>query len=332
MSLETSHKLKKVFLTAVLFIVGLSTLFVISIIGFSLSEKTNSNSFRQAGSTSSLGYRGTFIGEDSMGVPAIAPSPVSLEKVSSIDSSEGNIGSPIVERKLMQDGNLSLVVKRVEDAVGTLTGIAQNLGGRTDNVQYSNINGTDKKRAVITLRVPAVNFDEAMIEAKKIALKVEYENVSTRDVTEQFIDMQARLKNYKAAEEQYLAIMQKATKVSDILEVSQYLANVRQEIEQLQGQMNYLSRQVDMSAITISLSSEPDINATNVIWSPMTTANGAAQYFIQAFYRLIDALIWIILSVLPLTILFGGLIFLGAWFYMKVLRPTFASIKDFFHS
>ena len=95
----------------------------------------------------------------------------------------------------MQDGSLSLAVDRVEESVGTLTGIAQNLGGRVDDVQYFNTEEADKKTAVITLRVPAVNFDAAMTQAKKIALKVQSEEISTRDVTEQFIDMQARLKN-----------------------------------------------------------------------------------------------------------------------------------------
>ncbi len=329
---EILPKLKKVLVITVLVTVGLFAFFVFSIIGMSLQGKKNTLSLGMMSPSSYHG--GTFIGEK--GVITMmnsVQSPRASESLSPADTTiQGTIGSPIVERKLMQDGNLSLVVKRVEDAVGTLTSIAQNLGGRTDDVQYSNMNGTDKKRAVIVLRVPAVNFDETMVEAKKIALKVEFENVSTRDVTEQFIDMQARLKNYKAAEEQYLMIMQKATKVSDILEVSQYLATVRQEIEQLQGQMNYLSRQVDMSIITIALSSEPDINATNVIWNPMTTVKGAAQYFIQAFYGLIDAIIWVILSVLPLTILFGGLIFFIVWLFMKVLRPAFTNIKEFFHS
>jgi hypothetical protein len=336
MSEEIVHKLKKALIVSVIVVAVISVLMVIILIFSSVSTRQSTrNSSSLSMPSSYLGRGSTFIQEDSITGKAsvTTASPMATEVVSPAGMVNQNATeSPIIERKLMQDGSLALVVKRVEDAVQSLTNMAQNLGGRADDVQYSNAQDNDKKRATITLRVPAVNFDMAMVQAKGVAIKVESEYISTRDVTEQFIDMQARLKNLKAEEEQYQEIMKKAVKVSDVLEVSQYLFNTRQQIEQIQGQMNYLSRQVDMSVITIQLSSEPDIDATNVIWNPATTVKEAVQYFIKAFYRLADTIIWGILSFLPLTILLGGLLFLFAWLFVKVLRPWYGNIRDFFRS
>ncbi|MCX6735894.1 MAG: DUF4349 domain-containing protein [Candidatus Parcubacteria bacterium] len=333
MSHEIFHKLKKILVTSVLLIVGLSVFLIISIILISLSGKSGGNKASLSTVASyGIGRGSGFLAEDSMMKrEGTVSSPLAPENSQTTSVSSGSDVSPIIERKLMQDGSLSLVVRQVEAAVSSLTNVAQNLGGRIDDVQYSNAKEFGRKRAVVTLRVPSVNFDSAMTQAKQIALAVESENISTRDVTEQFIDMQARLKNLKAEEEQYQQIMQKTTDITDTLEVSQYLFDTRQQIEQLQGQMNYLSRQVDMSVITISLSSDPDIDAANIVWNPMTTVKGAVQYFIRAFYWLIDAIIWGVLSFLPLVVVFGGIAFLFVWIFIKFLRPWYHNIKDFFH-
>jgi hypothetical protein len=219
----------------------------------------------------------------------------------------------------------------VEKSVEALSEVAVNLGGRVDSVDYQNVEGYDKKRATVVLRVPAANFAEAMKQAKALALNVTSENKSTRDVTEQFVDMQARLKTLKATEEQYLQVMQKAQKIDDILTVERYLSDVRTQIEQLQGQMNYLSRQVDMSIITIILSSEPEINPGSVVWNPGTIAKDSMRDFVRMFYSFIDAVIRLVLFYLPMLIILGGLIFLAFLFFVKVLRPWYEASKDLFH-
>ncbi len=332
MSHEIFHKLKKILIASVLLIACLSVFLIISIILISLSGKSGGNKVSSSVvAPYGIGRGSGFLAEDSMMKrEGTVSSPLSPENSQTTNTGVGE-ASPIIERKLMQDGSLSLVVKQVETAVSSLTNVAQNLGGRIDDVQYSNAKEFGRKRAIVTLRVPSVNFDSAMIQAKQIALAVESENISTRDVTEQFIDMQARLKNLKAEEDQYQQIMQKTTDITDTLEVSQYLFDTRQQIEQIQGQMNYLSRQVDMSVITISLSSDPDIDTANIVWNPMTTAKGAVQYFIRAFYWLIDAIIWGALSFLPLVVVFGGTALLLVWIFIKFLRPWYHNIKDFFH-
>lgn len=329
MSLETAQKLKKVFILAVIIILAISALlaFVSAFFG---SRKANFDSASVSMmAPSSLGMSEKSFSRDSFAglvSDESMPSPIPPEQEFPASSE-----IPIIERKLMQDGNLSLVVAKVEDSVDSLSGVASKFGGRIDSVNYQDTEKSDKKRATVILRVPAANFANAMTETKALAIKVTSENISTRDVTEQFVDMQARLKTLKSTEEQYLEIMKKAVKIDDILNISQYLSNVRTQIEQIQGQMNYLSRQVDMSIITIYLTSEPEINPGGVIWNPATTAKDAMRSFVEFFYAFANAVIRLVLFWLPLLILIGVFAFLVFLFYAKVLKPWYLGSRDIFH-
>lgn len=320
---EILHKLKKVLRVLFLVVVGLVlffiavTLYVVMAPGGGISKRTlisqgvTGGGFMGAPAGVNITLPEMFSGFGDEGtidytndsVPAEAPSPTMSTS----------------ERKLIQNGTLSLIVDRVEDAVTNLSKIAEKLGGRIDSVGLYNSGGAAKKQATVVMRIPAVNFGTGMEQAKSMARKVLSENISTEDITEKFIDMQARLKNLRAEETQYLDIMQKAVKIDDVLKVSQRLYSVRQQIEQLQGQMNYLSRQVDMSVITIELSSEPDIEATNVIWSPSTTIKEAVNGLLDGFYGFLKVVIYLVIYLLPLLILYGSVAILAVWLIWKLL-------------
>jgi hypothetical protein len=337
MSLETVQKFKKVFIFIILGVLAVSVLlaFVIAFFSFrasNTSQNGSSGAISMFGRMESgSGFSG-YINEKVMMAPSIAPVSLSSDgsntTAGTVDDTDSSV---IVERKLMQDGNISLIVNKAEDSVVSLSAIATKLGGRIDSVSYQNTEGNDKKTAMVVLRVPAVNFESAMKEIKATARKVTSENISTRDVTEQFVDMQARLKTLKATEEQYLEILKKAVKIDDILNVSQYLSNVRMQIEQLQGEMNYLSRQVDMSIITVYLTSEPDVNPAGVIWNPKTTALDAMRDFMQTVFTSGNIIIRLVLFYLPIFILLGGIAYLIFLFYMKILRPWYEASKDVLH-
>ena len=347
MSFEKSQKFKKVFVFIILGMLAVSVIWMCAIGFLAIRNKETSQNDYVVGSdkpslaqirTSSGGGIGGYITDQSMTSEKIAPAPSSLEVSETATTNimnPGNLdnsGAPIIiERKLMQDGTLSLVVTKLEDSVNSLSGIATNLGGRVDSVDYQNAEGSAQKTATIILRVPSANFTSAMNQIKSVARKVTSENISTRDVTEQFVDMQARLKTLKATEEQYLGVMQKAVKIEDILSVSRYLSDVRTQIEQLQGQMNYLSRQVDMSIITVYLTSEPDVSPSNVIWNPKTTALDAMSNFVQTIFSWGNAIIVVFLFYLPILILLCGIAYLIFLFFAKAVRPWYEASKDLFH-
>ncbi|GMQ95151.1 MAG: hypothetical protein BMS9Abin13_263 [Patescibacteria group bacterium] len=227
------------------------------------------------------------------------------------------LGETVQERKIVKNGSLSLVVKKTEDVIGKIKNIAVKLGGF---VEYSNVyeTGENKKAGSITIRVPAAFFDGAMNEIKTLAIKVERENVGARDVTEQFIDLEIRLQNMKAEEEQYRDILKRAVAIEDVLNVTARLSEVRQRIERAQGQMDYLSRQIKMSTISVSLISEADVEIFGVVWSPIATVKQALRDGLQAVVIYLNILIGIFFK-LPAYLLWIATIILAIWGLWKLV-------------
>jgi uncharacterized protein DUF4349 len=105
----------------------------------------------------------------------------------------------------------------------------------------------------IVVRVPARQFEAAIAEIRDVGGRVLYEKKSGQDVTEEYIDLEARIRTKKALEAQFLEIMKQARKISDALEVQTQLADVRTEIESLEGRRRFLENQSALSTINITL-------------------------------------------------------------------------------
>ena len=105
----------------------------------------------------------------------------------------------------------------------------------------------------LSLRVPADRFDDALGDLVQIATDVETRTVEVRDVTEEFVDVQARLRARRAVEARYLDLLEQASTVEDILRVEQSLQSVREEVEQAEGRLNYLENRIGFSTITLHL-------------------------------------------------------------------------------
>ena len=94
------------------------------------------------------------------------------------------------------------------------------------------------------IRVPADRFDELLLIIEPLASKIESKNINTQDVTEEFIDVETRLKTKKELETRYLEILKQAKTVTDIISIESQIATVRSEIESMEGRINYLKNQV----------------------------------------------------------------------------------------
>lgn len=150
---------------------------------------------------------------------------------------------------------------RIEKDVAALLGLVVN-----SSVQRSP-NGADTVTMII--RVPLAKLDELRDALKRRAKRVELDHVEARDVTKDFIDTMARLKNMEAEEGQYRAIMLRAHTVEDTLRVTERLQEVRAEIEQLQGTINYLRNQSEMAILQVSLSTEVSPQVVGFRWRPL---------------------------------------------------------------
>ena len=244
------------------------------------------------------------------------------EKTSTMESRSSDITNVVSEgeltqRKVIKNGSLSLFVKKAEEVADRIKGVAEKLSGFVSDSRIYEVSAGIKSGS-ITIRVPADKFDEAMREIKTFAVKVESENVNASDVTEQFIDLEARLKNLKAEEEQYIQIMKRAVTVEDTLNVAQRLSDVRGRIEQIEGQLQYLSRQVDMSTITVDLTAEEDVEVFGVRWRPLFVAKQAFRNMLTGLTRYVDAMIGFVFNI-PLILLWLATFGIGGFIVWRVL-------------
>ncbi len=200
------------------------------------------------------------------------------------------------DRMIVRAGDMSLIVK---DVINARDDIAQ-LAARFDGyVVSSQISGEeDEMRGWISIRVVDEKFDQALAELRALAVRVTSENTNSQDVTQEYTDLQARLNNAEATEKQYLALLEEATDVEDILKIYDSLSRVRQEIEQIKGQMQYLERTASMSLISVYLkpeaSEKPLVHAG---WSALEALKSAVRGIVTFGQWLAILVIWLIIFI-----------------------------------
>ncbi len=163
------------------------------------------------------------------------------------------------DAKVIRNGALTLVVGNPATAVNEVERIIAGIPGAfvaTAEIRQAG----DLQPTSLMLRVPAEAFDQAMAALRALAQEVLAEQTVARDVTEEYTDLDARLRNLKAAETQLLTLVEQASTVDDLLKIENRLADVRGEIEQLQGRFNVLENRIALATIHVLLHAPPDIS------------------------------------------------------------------------
>lgn len=212
-------------------------------------------------------------------------------EVAKISNSTNSQSSSLEQdRKIVKNASLDILVKKIEDTGEQIKLLVKQYGGVIDSSNVSS-SGVDTKYGVMVVRVPNEDFDLVVKEISALALKVNGEQVSSDDVTLRYVDLEARLKSKMAVEGQYVELLQKATKVEEIVAVHAYLDRIREDIEVTQAQLNYLANQVSMSSINISMTSEAEVKILGVSWHPITVVK---QSFRNALKDVVNILDWCI--------------------------------------
>lgn len=220
------------------------------------------------------------------------PTPTPAPRPPGADQSSPSV--PGTERMIVRNGNMSLVVQDVIRARDGIAQIATQLGGY---VVSSSLFGQEQELAgSIAIRVPDDKFDQTLSEIRKLAVRVNSESTSSTDVTEEYVDLQSRLKNAEATEQQYLTLLDRAQDVDDILSIYERLSQVRQDIEQLKGRIQYLETVSSMSLISIDLR---PVASTKPLarpgWSPVEVLKSAVRGLSFAGQFLATLAIWLII-------------------------------------
>ncbi|MET3318572.1 UNVERIFIED_ORG: hypothetical protein ABIC97_001665 [Peribacillus simplex] len=222
------------------------------------------------------------------------------------------------ERMVIHQAQLQLKVKNLEKTQMKIERKTNEYGGY---VVESNVYREDEEmvEGSITVRIPEARFQDFLVDTEGQASEVVERNVTGQDVTEQYVDLKARLKSKRAVEERLLAFMKDAKKTEDLLKISSDLATVQEEIEQLVGQIKYLENQTSFSTVTISLSQDhiivPGIDNKKLNTWERTKKQFAtsANFLLKA----VSGLIVFIIGNLPVLIILGVV---GAVIYWTLKR------------
>ena len=154
------------------------------------------------------------------------------------------------QRRIISNASISIEVETVEAAIDQVRSIAEGLGGFVEHL--SSFGSDENQQANMTLRLPQDQFVTAVDRIEELG-KVRARNLGNEDVSEQFIDLEARLKSSLREEESLLSLLERANQVSEILTIERELSRVRTDIERVQGQLNFLERRVDLATVSVSL-------------------------------------------------------------------------------
>lgn len=219
--------------------------------------------------------------------------------------------------KLLSTSSFDLLVKHPSEAAGKIRLLTEHAGGV---LVKSQSNGTqDATSASLVVRVPAAQFPEIATEIRKLGLRVENEETQSEDVTREYVDQEAHLRNLRAQETQYLSILRQARTVTDTLEVSEKLNGVRGEIEKQQAEFDTLSRRVETVAISISLHSEAQAKAFGVPWRPSYELKLAMAQGLEGLANYGTSMLGL-LFYLPAILLWLATILIGVALVWKVLQ------------
>jgi len=211
------------------------------------------------------------------------------------------------ERMIVRTVDMELIVHDTAASLESVRALVAEVDGYVASSHSWHEEGVLAAR--LTIRVPAGDL-ETVLEKLRALGQVESESQSSEEVTDEYVDLQARLKNLELAEQELQELLktrQETGKTEDILEVYRELTNIRGQIEQIKGRMQYLENMTALATINLTLT--PDALAQPVViggWQPQGTVRDAVRTLIKTVQFLVDASIWIVIYIIPTLILLAA--------------------------
>lgn len=257
-----------------------------------------------------------------VGIASAAPAAGAASQGGSNANDIGAIGARD-DAKIIRTGSIDLQVSDVPKALRTARDGIVAMGGYVGASNTSN--DGDQPTAEITYRIPADHWEDALDLLRGLnglTTKVVAEHTEAVEVTGQVIDLQARINNLQASEVALQGIAERATKVSDVLEVQAQLTDVRGQIEELTAQLKDLNDRAGYATLTAQFS-VPIVATTAATkgWEPGAVVDEAAASMISILQSLAGAGIWFLIVWLPILIVFGLVAAASAWVFRRI-GPT----------
>jgi hypothetical protein len=216
-------------------------------------------------------------------------------------------------RRVVKKAALTLEVAVPGDALAATTRIVEGEGGFVAGTERraATEDGKEEQGPVtLTLRVPAARFSATLEALRRLGKGDGSETVTTEDVSEEFIDLEARIKNQRELEAQFLQILKQATKVEEALNVQRELAAVRTEIDRMQGRHNFLQRETSLSTIRLTLVTPRPFVRASLADFTLAVARAASDT-VNLSASIVTGTIRLLGVLLPLAFLLGLPLVLG---------------------
>jgi len=230
------------------------------------------------------------------------------QQVSLTDVDREGSTAEAAERKIIRNADITIEVPSTTDAQHRVTSIAEAHSGFVVTSEAKQRESNDPAQRTLDIklvvRVPSNQFGSAFDEIRRLAGNTPEEHVTSQDVTEDFIDLEARIKTQKALEAQFLEIMRQANKIADALEVQRQLAEVRTDIEKLEGRKRFLENRSSLSTINVNiLAPKPMIAVTETgfrhsLRDAVSDSVGMASDMVLFFARFVIMMVPISLLIL----------------------------------
>lgn len=228
-----------------------------------------------------------------------------------------------VARKVIANASMTLVVADTQSAADQIEAMIDEVGGYIADTNFykSSYSGSELLRGTLTLRIPAERLSAMMDQLRGLAIDVRGENITREDVTDQYSDVEAQLRNLRATEDELRALLAEVREKpnatpDDIMAVHYRITEVRGQIEQLQGRQNMLDNLVSLSTLSVELI--PDALNQPIVesgWRASVIVREATRALVSTLQFLGSAAIWIgvyliplaLIALIPLSIIVWGL-------------------------
>jgi len=244
-------------------------------------------------------------------MPAMDEKPYTTNVPAPTPPSSSN--ADLFERQVVRTGALTIRVPSVEKAEAKVTEYVEGVRGYIEDTSSQNLSGKTPSMTMV-VRIPQAKFAEALSTFEKLGVRTA-KDTQASDVTQQVVDVDARLKNLRSQEETYRAILRNANKVGEIVDVQERLGGIRGEIESMQAQRNALGKLAALATINLRLHQRPPVEQATGGWVKDTWSS-ATDGFSSAMRSLSAIGIWILVYTpiwLPIAIL-------SVWGWRRALR------------
>lgn len=241
--------------------------------------------------------------------------PFSVPPSGSVFQGASQLMPVAIQPMLIRTANISLQVEDVPGTINQIRQIATSVKGYIS--QVSQYREGDRLSASVTLRVPSEQYEDSLQRLQGLGQVASYSE-EVQDVTEEFIDVEARLRNLKRSEEHLLELLKRTGKVSELLNVERELSNRRSEIERLEGRLRYLKQRVAFSTINVTLIEFRPRPLPTAAFSVAKVIADAFRSVVTTARLLLVGAIW----ALMFALFFGVPAIVVVWSIYRVVKAT----------